>query len=88
MNIKPHAICDSRSRPLILFIASGQVSGYIGTRASSSFLPDVDWLLGDCDHDANRLWETLQEKRDTLLPPMPETEIETGELRQAPLQTP
>ena len=47
MNTKLHAICDSRERPLSLFITAGQVSDYIGARALLSGLPDVDWLLGD-----------------------------------------
>ena len=47
MNTKLHAICDSRGRPLNLFITAGQVSDYVGARALLSGLPDVDWLLGD-----------------------------------------
>ena len=47
INTKLHAICDSRGRPLDLFVTAGQVSDYIGARALLSSLPDVDWLLGE-----------------------------------------
>lgn len=47
MNIKLHAICDSRGRLLNLFATAGQVSDYIGARALLSSLPSVDWLLVD-----------------------------------------
>jgi hypothetical protein len=43
MNTKLHAICDSRCRPLNLFVTAAQVSDYIGTRALPRILPDVDW---------------------------------------------
>ena len=33
MNTKLHAICDSRGRPLNLFVIAGQVRDYIGARA-------------------------------------------------------
>ena len=63
MNTKLHAICDSRGRPLDLFITSGQVSVYIGARALLSGLPNVEWLLGDRGYDADWLREALQDKR-------------------------
>ncbi len=53
MNTKLHAICDSRGRPLNLFITAGQASDYIGARALLNGLPDVDWLLGDRGYDAD-----------------------------------
>jgi len=33
VNTKLHAICDSKGRPLNLFVTTGQVSDYIGARA-------------------------------------------------------
>ncbi len=62
MNPKLHAICDSRGRPLNLFVTAGQVSDCIGARALLSRLPDVDWLLGDRGHDADRFREALKDK--------------------------
>lgn len=62
MNTKLHAICDSRGRPLDLFITAGQVSDYIGARALLSGLPNVEWLLGDRGYDADWLREALQDK--------------------------
>ena len=62
MNTKLHAICDSRGRPLNLFVTAGQVSDYIGARALLSSLPDVDWLLGDRGYDADWFREALKDK--------------------------
>lgn len=53
MNTKFHAICDSKGRPLSLFMTAGQVSDYIGARALLSNLSDVDWLRGDRGYDAD-----------------------------------
>ena len=61
MNTKLPAICDSRGRPLSLFVAAGQVSDDIGARALLSSLPDVDWLLGDRGYDSDRLRELLKD---------------------------
>ena len=38
MNTKLHAICDSQSRAINLFVFAGQVSDYIGARASQDLL--------------------------------------------------
>ncbi len=62
MNTKLHAICDSRGRPLNLFVTAGQVSDYIGARALLSSLPNVDWLLGDRGYDADWFREALKDK--------------------------
>ena len=62
MNTKLHAICDSKERPLNLFVTAGQVSDYIGAKALLSSLPDVDWLLGDRGYDADWFREALKDK--------------------------
>jgi len=62
MNTKLHAICDSRGRPLNLFITAGQVSDYIGARVLLNRLPDADWLLGDRGYDADWFREALKDK--------------------------
>ena len=62
MNTKLHAICESRGRPLNLFITAGQVSDYIGARALLSSIPDVDWLLGDRGNDADWVRDALKDK--------------------------
>ena len=62
MNTKLHAVCDSKGRPLSLFVTAGQVSDYIGARALLSNLPDVDWLLGDRGYDADWFREALKDK--------------------------
>ncbi len=62
MNTKLHAICDSRGRPLNLFVTAGQVSDYIGARALLSSLPKVDWLFGDRGYDADWFRVALKDK--------------------------
>ena len=62
MNTKLHAICDSKGRPLNLFVTTGQVSDYIGAWALLSWIPDVDWLLGDRGYDADWFREALKDK--------------------------
>ena len=62
MNTKLHAICDSRRRPLNLFVTAGQVSDYIEARALLSSLPDVDWLLGDRGYDADWFRDALKDR--------------------------
>jgi len=62
MNTKLHAICDSQSRPLELFITAGRVSDYIGARVLPGSPSEVDWLLGDRGYDANWFREVLQDK--------------------------
>ena len=62
MNTKLHAICDSKGRPLNLFVTAGSISDYIGARARLSSLPKVDWLLGDRGYDADWFREALKDK--------------------------
>ena len=62
MNTKLHAICDSKGRPLNLFVTAGQVSDYIGARALLGSLPNVEWLLGDRGYDADWFREALKDK--------------------------
>jgi transposase len=62
MNTKLHAICDSKGRPIDLFVTAGQVSNYVGARALLSSLPNVKWLLGNRGYGADWFREALQEK--------------------------
>ena len=62
MNTKLHAICDSKGRPLNLFVTAGQVSDYIGAKALPSSLPDVGWLLGNRGYEADWFRDTLKDK--------------------------
>lgn len=62
MNTKLHAVCESRGRPLNLFVTAGQVSDYIGARVLVSSLPNVEWLLGDRGYDADWFREALKAK--------------------------
>ena len=63
MNTKLQAICDSRGRPIDLFLTAGPISDYIGARALVSGLPNVKWLLGDRGYDADWFREALQDKK-------------------------
>ncbi|MCW2303557.1 transposase [Rhodovulum sulfidophilum] len=62
MNTKLHAICDSKGRPLNLFVTAGPVNDYIGARALLGTLPTVDWLLGDRGYDADWFRDALKDK--------------------------
>ena len=62
MDIKLHAIRDSKGRPINFFASAGHVGDYIGARALLSSLPDADWLLGDRGYDADWFREALQDK--------------------------
>ncbi len=62
MNTKLQAICDSKGRPLNLFVTAGQVSDFIGAKALLSIFPNVDWLLGDRGYDADWFREALKDK--------------------------
>jgi IS5 family transposase len=62
MNAKPPAICDSKGRPLNLFVPAGQVNDCIGARALLSSIPNTDWLLGDRGYDADWLRVALENK--------------------------
>ena len=61
-NTKLHAICDSKGRPLSLFVTAGQVSDYIGARALLGSLPNVEWLLGDRGYDADWFRDALKDR--------------------------
>ena len=62
-NTKRHASCDTKLRPINLFVSAVLVSEYIGARALISSLPDADFLLEDRGYDADRFREALQDKR-------------------------
>lgn len=87
INTKLHAICDSRGRPLDLFVTAGQVSDYIGDRALLSTLPDVDWLLGDRGYDADWFREALKDKGIPACIPGRKQRKKLDKVRQASLQT-
>ena len=63
MNTKLHAICDSKGRPLNLFVTAGLVSD-LHRRAGfvQHPIPNVDWLLGDRGYDVDWFREALKDK--------------------------
>jgi transposase len=44
MNTKLHAVTDTNSRPVRLFITAGQVSDYTGAAALMNGLPEAEWF--------------------------------------------
>lgn len=62
VNMKLHAICDSKGRPIDFFVSEVQVSDLIGSRALLSSLPKVGWLLGGRGYGADWFREALQDK--------------------------
>ena len=62
MNTKLHAVTDTSSRPVRLFITAGQGSGYTGAAALMNGLPEAEWLLADRGYDADWFRETLIER--------------------------
>ena len=59
---KLYAICDSKGRPINLFVTAGQASDYIGARALLSGLPNAKWLLRYRGYDADWFREELKDK--------------------------
>ena len=62
------------------------MSDYIGARALLSGLPNVKWLLGDRDYDADWFKDALQDTGDMRLHPRSEAAQNPAQMRQAPLQ--
>ncbi len=60
MNAKPHAICDSKGRPINVCVSAGRVSDCIGARALLFSLTDTDWL--HWGYDADWFRDALQDK--------------------------
>lgn len=62
MDTKSHAVTDAESRPLRLFMTTGQFSGYLGAVALLGSLPSAEWLFADRGHDADLFREALNHK--------------------------
>ena len=53
MNSKLHVVCDSRGRPIQMYLSAGQTSDYIGAAGLLRFMPSVKYLLADRGYDAD-----------------------------------
>lgn len=80
-------LLDRRSTKAALEAIRGTEINYIGAHALLSNLPEVNRLLGDRGYDADWFREALKDKGIRLYP-WPEATEESGEIRQAPVQTP
>jgi transposase len=54
LNLKLHAVCDGRGRPLIMLLSEGQTSDFNGAASKLAALPRTRELLGDKGYDAVR----------------------------------
>jgi len=62
MNIKLHAVTDTKGRPIRFTITAGQVSDYTGAALLLDDLPAANWLLADQGYDADWFREALVNK--------------------------
>ncbi len=53
MNTKRHVVCDSRGRPIQIYLSAGQTSDYVGAAGLLRFMPRVNCLLADQGYDAD-----------------------------------
>ena len=47
MNSKLHVVCDSRGRPIQMYLSAGQTSDYVGATGLLRLMPSVKYLLAD-----------------------------------------
>ena len=45
MNSKLHVVCDSKGRPIQMYLSAGQTSDYVGAAGLLRLLPPVKCLL-------------------------------------------
>jgi len=65
MNSKLHVVCDSRRRPIRMYLSAGQTSDYVGAAGLLRFMPRVKCLLADRGYDADRFRNALIDKNIT-----------------------
>ena len=53
MNSKLHVVCDSRGRPIQMYLSAGQTSDYVGAAGLLRLMPRVNCLLADRGYDAD-----------------------------------
>ncbi len=60
-NIKLHAVCDDKGRPLVLLLTPGNVHDCKVAKQSIEALPPANQLVADKGYDSNALREWLAE---------------------------
>ena len=53
MNSKLHVVCDSKGRPIQMYLSAGQTSDCVGAAGLLRLLPPVKCLLADRGYDAD-----------------------------------
>lgn len=59
MNSKLHVVCDSKGRPIQMYLSAGQTSDYVGAAGLVRLLPPVKCLLADRGYDVDWLRSAL-----------------------------
>jgi transposase len=62
MNSKLHVVCDSKGRPIQMYLSAGQTSDYTGAAGLVSGMPGVKVLLADRGYDADWFRNALIDK--------------------------
>lgn len=65
MNSKLNVVCDSKGRPIQMYLSAGQTSDYIGAAGLLRLLPPVKCLLAGRGYDADWLHSALMDMNIT-----------------------
>ena len=69
MNSKLHVVCDSKGRPIQMYLSAGQTSDFTGAAGLLSTLPAAKVLLADRGYDANLFRNALIDRE--IIPCIP-----------------
>ena len=61
MNSKLNVVCDSKGRPIQMYLSAGQTSDYVGAAGLLRLLPPVKCLLAGRGYDADWLRSALMD---------------------------
>jgi transposase len=59
MNPKLHVVCDSKGRPIQMYLSAGETSGYTNAKGLLTNLPRTKVLLADRGSDTEFVRKTL-----------------------------
>jgi len=65
MNSKLHVVCDSRRRPIRMYLSAGQTSDYVGAAGLLRLIPRMKCLLADRGYDSDRFRNALIDRNIT-----------------------
>lgn len=65
MNSKLNVVCDSKGRPIQMYLSAGQTSDYVGAAGLLRLLPPVKCLLAGRGYDADWLRSALMDMNIT-----------------------